>query len=1201
MKIDKGFRLDERPYNQVSGSWRYAKNVILTKGLQSINNEEGFDLIESIDKPIIGSIQIDNKVIIFSTNNTISEIGLLNENDVYTTIIKSIHLGFNLENPIEGEAKKNFKNETIISWISGLNTTAKPPALLNIDNLPFTLDTNKELINSSEIVKMYLTPDVKVPYLTQLKQFSGGNAPQGSIQFAIAYLISEVDITDFIYVTNTLHNESTSRNYSVTLDNLDKRYNKYRVVVINRQDTKTEVNLIGDVSTSINTFSYNGQHIASTYTLEDVLINSQSFEKVQAITSFKDELIYANYETFNIDYQCYANNIKVKWKVDEKIAGNNIVFDINSPISDTDIYNDFENRVFKPFEVYCLYITLIDLKGRESQAFHLSGRDVSPYTEETFNPFNSTANDITPLGAYSNITLIDGLLSIKIEEPTLTILIPFLNNFFSKFVYLNGNKYTPISWSYETLNGTPIALNIRLEGVYTVIPEPLTGSFAFIYDVSDNDIVPNTTTGIKKFQNNDTSNITTNSLSYWENANERYPDTSDFDVCDASGVISTLRNKKVRHHRIPTNVKINEAITTNGGGRFCIYLDDIYIPDNIKNKIQGYKVYYAKKDGNNQTVLFEGFAKRKGDAIINKPSSTGEYRVYSKEALDYKPNLSNTYIRNNEESTFNDIRVPTIFNFQPAGNGVANPDREEHITLSIPGNDILGTPVLSVERVIQDIHFKFDNQTTVATSVFHPTNLVDNNYTSLNIFDADTYNKVEKVTVHSYDLPDVSTIINATVNTFMSPAVSDTVNDGSDIIGSYISVDDLKPLSINTGLELTTNKFPFRVNRSLKDFEETSSVGWRSFLPNSYYDMPREKGEVWKLENSNKLLYIQHKYTLYTAQIKDTLKSDDITSYLGVGDIFDRQPDEIISVEEGYIGCQSKFAAFVCKLGYFVVDQNQGKVFLIKGTNASEISNKGLRNFFREELPLENEIDNPFNGIGLVANYDEKWDRLLLSKNIKRTTETENNYSFTFSYSPLIENWVALHDYIMDASFNTRNKLYSVNNNTLGQIFKHNIEGKKAIFYNQSEVNESMIDVVFNNNRTQSKIISSINWISDTLKLDNTVVLKDTLTHIMVYNNYQCSGIVALQLVPTWFNEIKDIKEEEWSFNKFSDIVIDRNLPFIDKKYNVIITNVTNNKSWFNKNKFIGKFVIVRFIYDNVSQNDFYLNDVNVNKRISDR
>jgi len=1226
MNIQKGFRTDERPYNQIDGSWRYAKNVIINGN--SINNEEGFDLIEALTKPVIGSVQDGVTTIIFSTDNTFSEIGILDINNVYTTIVNSAYIGFNLENPIEGRSKRNFKDETIVTWISGLNTSAKPPSILNLQNLPFALNSNMELVNPSEVVKIYLKPEIKVPEIDSIIEYTG-NIPTGSIQFAIAYLINDIDVTEFVYISDSFHNkEDKGRGVKIQLKNLDNRYDKYRIVVINRKNTTTEIFHIGDIDTNINSFVYVGQNFVHSYTLNDIIIPTASFDRVQAITTVKDQLIYGNFKTTEIDYQCYANNINVKWDV---ISSTSYLIDRCIDLSESgftdfnenSVTYDFFGRTFKPNEVYALYIALVNKDGSESKGYHIPGRDILPYT---VNIIKAHSFPSTFLSTYEAVTNDNGVVTISVTsssaDPVSTTL---LSNTREYIINLNGNHYEMECARFELTGGSSPIRNtyITLKGTYVVFPEPNNGLIDILYDASlkENRIITHGAIDSRFLSNYhlaDTSNGTTGILGYWENKNEVYPNTDDFNICDLTGVIGNIKGKNVRHHRMPTYATIKTKADTDSIGDFLftLRLENVIIPDEIKDKVQGYRLYFAQKDNNNQTVVSEGNGIRQTDNIIDGgttiPNSTDRFRYYSKETLDYKPSLNNNnmYIRYSKErnnTTFNGTVLNAIssISYVPQGNSTANPNREEHIAIrtitNIPSNSIF-----SIEQVLSDVHLKYENQTTVDTGLMFLTNDTDNVYNSGDILGGDTYERTETVAVHSYNEPDVITNRVKKIYTFLSHSSYSTdlphfVNEDRVVNIMFITLNNIKPLSINDGLTRTTNTFAYRIARSLKDFDETLTIGWRKFLINSYYDMPRTKGEVWKLENVNRVLYIQHKYTVYVASIKDVLQTSNITAFLGDGDLFDRQPDEIITTENGYIGCQSKFAAFTTKVGYCVVDQNQGKIFLISGTTPKEISSNGLRNFFRDNLGLATEIDNPFNGIGILGVYDEKWNRILITKNIKRTTETETDYSFTFSYSPVNDSWIALHDYIPDAIFNTRNKVFSVNNTSTGNVYLHNIESKRGRFYDQSVDSESIIDIVFNSNRIESKLITSINWVSDSIESNNNTELKDTITHIMIYNNYQCSGIIPLQLVPTWFNEIKDIKEEEWSFNKFSDVVVNRNLPFIDSKFDVISSNVSNNKSWFRKNKFIGKFVIVRFIYDNSSQNDFFLNDVKVNGRISDR
>ena len=44
MKFLKGLNRDVRPLNQPVGSWRDARNILVSKGFQSVSNEDGFNL-----------------------------------------------------------------------------------------------------------------------------------------------------------------------------------------------------------------------------------------------------------------------------------------------------------------------------------------------------------------------------------------------------------------------------------------------------------------------------------------------------------------------------------------------------------------------------------------------------------------------------------------------------------------------------------------------------------------------------------------------------------------------------------------------------------------------------------------------------------------------------------------------------------------------------------------------------------------------------------------------------------------------------------------------------------------------------------------------------------------------------------------------------------------------------------------------------
>jgi len=119
---------------------------------------------------------------------------------------------------------------------------------------------------------------------------------------------------------------------------------------------------------------------------------------------------------------------------------------------------------------------------------------------------------------------------------------------------------------------------------------------------------------------------------YWENRNETYPDSPDFDIygVDSAGspVLSgSLRNLNVKHHKMPSNhnslystIPTNTDFSTpnvNAGPDYAdgrtfftetvrilgFKLENLKIPKFILQQIQGYKVYYAKRNQGDKTII----------------------------------------------------------------------------------------------------------------------------------------------------------------------------------------------------------------------------------------------------------------------------------------------------------------------------------------------------------------------------------------------------------------------------------------------------------------------------------------------------------------------------------------------------------------------------------------------------------------------
>jgi hypothetical protein len=471
------------------------------------------------------------------------------------------------------------------------------------------------------------------------------------------------------------------------------------------------------------------------------------------------------------------------------------------------------------------------------------------------------------------------------------------------------------------------------------------------------------------------------------------------------------------------------------------------------------------------------------------------------------------------------------------------------------------------------------------------------------------------------------------------------VLETNDFDFDVLSESDLSAINdITTILTFDVNSnfissFPFRVYRSLKVQNESLNIRTLStYLVSNYYDMPNDKGEIIALRGFQGGVYIQHRFTLFFASIKDNLQADDVQAYLQRGDLFDRPPQEILSEDKGYVGSVSKASCLIFKGNYLSINQLTGQIFLINN-GVKEITANGNRNYFRETLDIglnyfeidvdgeKRRIDNPFISVGYTATFDKQYNRLLVTKKnyafkfpeligdtIDETTVNFNgefysingvlldfnnvdnftNLCKTWSYNldAVEEGFVCLHDYFPSMFYyNIKNQFSIVNNleTVVARHYIHNDNETKGLYY---DVNyESYVDLIFNSSKDITKKTVNVNWISQVITKQGGTDMFKTFTHIMLYNQHQCSGIINLK--DNLYEVIRDA-EGRWNFNKFRDLLTSVNLPIIGEDGDLLVENLNNNKQWFEKSNFISTFIVVRFIYDNLNNDTIYLHQAKV-------
>ena len=189
--------------------------------------------------------------------------------------------------------------------------------------------------------------------------------------------------------------------------------------------------------------------------------------------------------------------------------------------------------------------------------------------------------------------------------------------------------------------------------------------------------------------------------------------------------------------------------------------------------------------------------------------------------------------------------------------------------------------------------------------------------------------------------------------------------------------------------------FTTRVWWSEQSFQEETVDNYRVFLPNNYTDIEGEHGQITDLFKQGNALYVHCREALF--QLPQNVQervTGEIVSFIGTGSFFSIPPRKVIDDNLGSGGTQHKWATVKTIYGVLFVNEIENKVYIL-AEKLREISNEGLRNWFKENLRSylnqqfytelgvgyanENNPANPA-GIGYLAAYDTRHNRYILTK-----------------------------------------------------------------------------------------------------------------------------------------------------------------------------------------------------------------------------
>jgi len=123
------------------------------------------------------------------------------------------------------------------------------------------------------------------------------------------------------------------------------------------------------------------------------------------------------------------------------------------------------------------------------------------------------------------------------------------------------------------------------------------------------------------------------------------------------------------------------------------------------------------------------------------------------------------------------------------------------------------------------------------------------------------------------------------------------------------------------------------------------------------------------------------------------LNSSEASVYVGAAEVFSIPPRRIATPDYYYGGGKERFSLISTEFGTVYTSADSGKIFHLSD-KLEEISNKGMRQFFKENLPLQMEkymllnyqteypikSTSDINGIGFTACYDPQLRKYVLHK-----------------------------------------------------------------------------------------------------------------------------------------------------------------------------------------------------------------------------
>lgn len=1005
---------DTKKLEQPQDSYPYGKNGIWNANKGALQNEKGFRRSSAAwPYKYNGTIETDTYPVIFTTDNVNSAAGFWDvDKDIYTPIFNdstlSFKFGFNLSNPIKGEARRNYRNEIELTWLEISDGVRNPPRWINTVRLGNSLND------------FLLFPESKTPFIALAMQ-AGGNLGMGAYFIAAKYVRN--DGTETRYTTlsapliavstnwSTIGGGNTGQALVITITGADDTYDRIALVVVERingVDIPYELPEL-NISPTI-TFIYTGSEKQTQLTMDEVLIPAAFYTNARAITQLSDQLFLGNMdEEETIDWQKYANLVTVRWK--------------STLVHFRDRDNSSrETSGFMHDEVYQLVMVLKLKNGRNSRGFILSGPN--PIAGDESQSTLATSQDMTA-AVYQ---MEDTVRNLNTGTQTGDCGV-WLNQ---DEVYPNVDQFNSTDVGGEDLRGQKVR-HFKMPSIGYCKKNLYSGNGDYGRAVLDtlglevhNVIIPpilaDKVLGWElHYAKRDFNNATILGQSLLLFGAQGVEDTAgDSKITSTGGNWGSYTNfeghgtdspwslkVKANHIRFHAFDLLNLRPSINAT-HISLQLDLVarFIPGIINRSDANQQIYnldYTASSVADPT-------KPVSDDLRIRRVVDGQYVVDGQVSGDY----SNTRL---EDAYVAKLAVPnTLMN-----SGQWTWNKRDYNDGSRNGAPLFEqTWLTNLVTLRRNVYVNYYSQTLVRTGYVFSADkqtsdqVIYGGDCFISYYSFNTYGLVTKLdvvdTTGKKDWKTTATDGIKTDHLFICETVGN-VDGRFEIPGNsyskfypkstgYLDTFDrntnpnqigyikdtnavgdlLNGIRIASPLDDFVTRSPYKITRSQKQIATGKINSWKNFNALDFYETVKNKGEITNLQGYADKLIIHHTDGFFVTRDKAVLSTDILAVTLGTGDIFQFEPIEGRPTKLGYAGTNNPFACILTPAGYIFPDTRTGEIFLFNG--ALDNIGNGVINFLLKYLTVK-EI-NSYIGNGITIGYDQFYKRILLTVKSKR-------------------------------------------------------------------------------------------------------------------------------------------------------------------------------------------------------------------------